>query len=64
MPFFKVTYQSMTAFYSSIIEASDEYQARILFKGSAFSENEMSLIRAKQLSLQELKRELQRKDED
>lgn len=52
---YRVTYQSMTAFYGpSFIEAKSEYEARRKFAGFAFSQGEMSLIRAVPVSTRDL----------
>ena len=57
--FYRVTYQSMTAFYGpSFIEADSEYEARRKFAGTAFSQGEMSLIKATPVSSNEIKRAL------
>ena len=54
---YKVTYQSMSAFYGpSYIEAEDENQARRIFAGSAFSRNEYGLIKVVPSSLKEMQR--------
>ena len=56
---YRVTYQSMTAFYGpSFIEADSEYEARRKFAGSAFSSGEMSLIKAVPVSGNEIARAL------
>lgn len=61
---FRVTYQSMTAFYGpSYIEAEDEHQAKRIFARRAFSEGEMSLIKARPVSADEMRRALSRADE-
>ena len=63
MPMYRVTYQSMTAFYGpSFVEADSEYEARRKFAGSAFSQGEMSLIRAREVSPSEIRRALQETD--
>jgi hypothetical protein len=60
---YRVTYQSMTAFYGpSFVEADSEYEARRKFAGSAFSQGEMSLIRAREVSPSEIRRALQETD--
>lgn len=52
---FRVTYQSMTAFYGpKFIEADSEYEARRKFASGAFSDGEMSLIKARQVSASEM----------
>jgi hypothetical protein len=52
---YRVTYQSMTAFYGpSFIEAEDEYEAKRRFARSAFSQGEMSLIKATPVSASEI----------
>ena len=54
---FRVTYQSMTAFYGpTFIEAESEGEARRKFAGNAFSKGEMTLIKARPVSLQEAMR--------
>ena len=64
MPFFRVTYQSMTAFYGpSFIEADSEYEARRKFAGSAFSQGEMSLIKATSLTAAEIRSALNMREE-
>jgi hypothetical protein len=56
---FRVTYQSMTAFYGpSFIEAEDEYQAKRKFARGAFSQGEMALIKARPVSADEMRRAL------
>lgn len=51
---YRVTYQSMTAFYGPrFIEAEDEHQAKRIFANGAFSKGEMTLIRAVPVSLDE-----------
>jgi hypothetical protein len=58
---YRVTYRSMTAFYGpNFIEADDEHQARRKFAGSAFSPNEYGLINVREISVQEMRREMQR----
>jgi len=55
MPFFKVSYNSMTASYApKVIEANSESEAKRKFAGNAFSSDEMGLISAKQMSSQEI----------
>ena len=62
---YRVTYQSMTAFYGpNFIEAETEYDARKKFAGTAFSQGEMSLIKAKPVSASEMRRALQNMDSD
>ena len=57
---YRVTYQSMAAFYGpSFIEAESEYAARRKFAGSAFSQGEISLIKAVPVSANEIKRALE-----
>lgn len=52
---YRVTYQSMTAFYGpSFIEADSEYEARKKFGRGAFSESERSLIKARPVSASEV----------
>lgn len=52
---FRVTYQSMTAFYGpSFIEADDAEEAKRKFARGAFSKGEMSLITAREVSAREL----------
>jgi len=56
---YRVTYQSMTAFYGpSFIEADSEYEARRKFAGTAFSQGEMGLIKASPVSSNEIARAL------
>lgn len=56
---YRVTYQSMTAFYGpSFIEAEDEYEAKRKFAKGAFSQGEMSLIKARPVSSGEMRRAL------
>ena len=55
MPMYSVSYGSMTAHYGpSFIEADSEYEARTKFRGTAFSQREMALISARQVSAQEI----------
>ena len=55
----------MTAFYGpNFIEAETEYDARKKFAGTAFSQGEMSLIKAKPVSASEMRRALQNMDSD
>ena len=63
MAFYRVTYGGMTARYSGIVEADDEYSAKMKFAGNAFSKGEMSLINARQLSLAEIRNSMNRDDE-
>ena len=55
---YRVTYQSMTAFYGpKFIEAEDEHEAKRKFNArGAFSKGEMSLIRAQPSSIEEAMR--------
>ena len=56
---YRVTYQSMTAFYGPFfVEADSEYEARRKFAGSAFSAGEMSLIKASPVSAGDIQRAL------
>lgn len=61
---YRVTYQSMTAFYGpSYIEADDEHEAKRKFARGAFSQGEMSLIRARPVSADEMRRALRKSEE-
>lgn len=61
---YRVTYQSMTAFYGpSFVEADSEYEARRKFAGTAFSAGEMALIKARQISSSELQRALREQEQ-
>ena len=52
---YRVTYQSMTAFYGpSYIEAEDEHQAKRIFARGAFTHGEMALIKARPVSASEI----------
>ncbi len=65
MGIYRVTYQSMTAFYGpAFIEADDEDEARRLFaaKGS-FSKREMSLIKARIASIRDVQQAAQEKED-
>jgi len=54
----------MTAFYGpSFIEADSEWEARRKFAGSAFSQGEMSLIKARELSSAELRSALNAREQ-
>lgn len=64
MAFYKVTYGSMSAFYEGTVEADNEDSARRKFAGSAFSRNEMPLIKAREISSYEIMKALRRKEED
>lgn len=65
MTMYRVTYNSMSAFYGpSYIEAESEYEARRKFARNAFSQNEMSLIRAVPVSLDEMRRALANMDDE
>jgi hypothetical protein len=58
---YRVRYQSMTATYGpSYIEADDEYEAKRKFARGAFSQGEMSLISARPVSSEEMRRVLLR----
>lgn len=60
---YRVTYQSMTAFYGpSFVEADSEYEARRKFAGSAFSAGEMALIKARPVSSVEMQRALRERE--
>lgn len=64
MPIYKVTYQSMTATYGpSFIEADSEDEARYKFAGGAFSQREMPLMRAREVSAKEIAQALREKRE-
>jgi hypothetical protein len=54
--FYRVTYQSMTAFYGpSIIEADSEYEAKRKFcNNGTFSQGEMACMRARPVSSKEI----------
>ena len=54
----------MTACYDGIVEADSEDSARRRFAAGAFSQREMPLIRARQVSSYEIKEALNRKKED
>lgn len=61
---YRVTYSSMTASYGpSFIEANSEYEARRKFAGSAFSQGEMSLIRAVPVPASEIRRALANRED-
>lgn len=61
---YRVTYQSMTAFYGpSFIEAEDEYEAKRKFAKGAFSQGEMTLIKARPVSSDEMRRALASSDD-
>lgn len=65
MPIYKVSYGSMSATYGpNFIEASSEDEARKIFAGTAFSRGEMPLIHAREVSNEEIKRALQRKENE
>ena len=56
---YRVTYQSMTAFYGpSFVEADDEHEAKRKFAKGAFSQGEMSLIKARPVSSAEMRNAL------
>ena len=62
---YRVIYQSMTAFYGpSFIDAESEYEARRRFAGTAFSQSEMSLIKATPVSASDIQRALQAMSDD
>ena len=62
MPIYRVSYGSMTATYGpSFIEADSEYEARRKFAGSAFSQREMPLVRAREVSGREIAQALEDK---
>lgn len=64
MAIYRVTYQSMTAFYGpKFVEADDADEARRKFAGTAFSADEIGLIRAREVSAAELKRALAESEE-
>jgi hypothetical protein len=64
MGIYSVRYQSMYASYGpSFIEADSEIEARRKFAGSAFSKNEMLLITARPVSINEMKRALRTEGE-
>ena len=45
--YYKVTYQSMSAYYTSIVDAKNEHEAKRKFAGNAFRESEWGLIKAR-----------------
>lgn len=58
---YRVRYSSMTASYGpSFIEADSEYEAKRKFAKGAFSHGEMSLISARPISADEMRRALER----
>ena len=58
---YRVTYQSMTAFYGpSFIEAENVHQAKRKFANGAFSQGEMTLIKATPVSSDDLRAALLR----
>lgn len=60
MPMFRVSYHSMTATYGpSYIEADDAHEAKRKFAKGAFSAGEMSLIKARPVSADEIRRALE-----
>ena len=62
---YRVTYQSMTAFYGpSYIEAEDAYDAKRKFAKGAFSKGEMSLISAQPVSASEVAAALRSRDDE
>lgn len=68
MPMYSVSYSSMSAHYGpSFVEADSEYEARVKFRGTAFSQNEMGCISAREVSAREIAsalRERSRRAED
>ena len=55
---YRVRYSSMTASYGpAIIEADSEWEAKRKFANGAFSQSEMALITARQITLEEALRE-------
>jgi len=62
MPMYSVSYGSMTATYGpSFIEADSEDEARRKFAGSAISQREMPLVRAREVSGREIAQSLKEK---
>lgn len=65
MPIYKVTYQSMSAFYGpSFVEANDEYSAKKKFAGNAFSQSEFGLIKARECSLKEMRQAMSSREDE
>lgn len=63
MAFFRVSYSSMTASYGpAYIEADDEQEAKRKFAKGTFSRGEMTLITARPVSSEEVRRALQDRD--
>ena len=56
----KVTYQSMSAYYTSIVDAKNEHEAKRKFAGNAFRESEWGLIKARPAQISDFRRD----DED
>jgi len=65
MAIYKVTYQSMSAFYGpTFVEADDEYSAKVKFAGNAFSRSEFGLIKARESSLKEMRQAASSREDD
>lgn len=61
---YRVRYSSMTASYGpSFIEADDEHEAKRKFAKGAFSAGEMSLITARPVSSEEMRRALAERED-
>lgn len=61
MSLYRVSYQSMTAFYGPVlIEADNEEEARRRFGRGAFNGGERTLIRAVPVSDSDLRREVEK----
>lgn len=63
MPMYNVSYSSMSAHYGpSFIEAESADEARRKFRGTAFSQNEMYCISAREVSAREIAQALREKN--
>ena len=59
MAMYRVTYRSMTASYGpNFIEAEDEFHAKRIFAGTAFSRSEFDCIHAEEISTADIQRAL------
>lgn len=59
MAIYRVGYSSMTATYGpDFVQADSEIQAKLRYSRGAFSVDEMALISAREVSLEEMQREL------
>ena len=54
--YYKVTYQSMSAYYTSIVEARNEHEAKIKFAGNAFSRSEFGLMKVRPAQISDFRR--------